>query len=160
MNKYILATILFALFNLSQSAQTLPFSVNNDFITVWDGEDFQAFFVKGVNLGVARPGTYPGEMDATAEQYRQWFAEIREAVASWTHALRREGSFLVDLRDFDGVRLEYHRQVGFAAGLGMTRDVGVGLAKQIIGDSGQARGGAWRTARHMEDRGDVEAERA
>ena len=88
------------------------------------------------------------------------FAEIREAVASWTHALRREGSFLVDLRDFDGVRLEYHRQVGFAAGLGMTRDVGVGLAKQIIGDSGQARGGAWRTARHMEDRGDVEAERA
>ena len=61
------------------------------------------------------------------------FAEIREAVVSWTHALRREGSFLVDLRDFDGVRLEYHRQVGFAAGLGMTRDVGVGLAKQIIG---------------------------
>lgn len=79
MKKYILATILFALFNLSQSAQTLPFSVNKDFITVWDGEDFQAFFVKGVNLGVARPGTYPGEMDATAEQYRQWFTEIREA---------------------------------------------------------------------------------
>ena len=88
------------------------------------------------------------------------FAEIREAVASRLRAIRFGGPRLVDLRDFDGVRLEYHRQVGFAAGLGGTRDVGVGLAKQIIGDSGQARGGAWRTARHMEDRGDVEAERA
>ena len=87
------------------------------------------------------------------------FAEIREAVASRLRAIRFGGPRLVDLRDFDGVRLEHHRQVGFAAGLGMTRDVGVGLAKQIIGDSGQARGGALRTARPMEMAARVDAGR-
>lgn len=79
MNKYILAFLIALQIIFQTKAQNIPFSVNSDNITIWDGESFQPFFVKGVNLGVARPGTYPGEMDATAEQYRQWFAEIRDA---------------------------------------------------------------------------------
>jgi hypothetical protein len=79
MNKYIYALLIALLVFFDIKAQNTLFSVNNNNITIWNGESFQPFFVKGVNLGISRPGTYPGEMDATAEQYRQWFAEIRDA---------------------------------------------------------------------------------
>ncbi len=61
-------------------AQTpIPFSTDSTHITVWNGERHVPFFVKGVNLGVGIPGTFPGEMAATREQYRRWFGQIREA---------------------------------------------------------------------------------
>ena len=77
-NKILLVVLSCFLYSVVLTAN-VPFSVNKDYLTVWNGETYEPFFVKGVNLGVARPGTYPGEMDATAEQYRQWFKEIRDA---------------------------------------------------------------------------------
>lgn len=79
MNKRWIGILITCMVYTGIVAEDMPFSVNNDYLTVWNGETYEPFFIKGINLGVARPGTYPGEMDATAEQYRQWFGEIREA---------------------------------------------------------------------------------
>ncbi|HKL33655.1 MAG TPA: hypothetical protein VJ919_14035, partial [Tangfeifania sp.] len=35
--------------------------------------------MKGINLGVAVPGTFPGELAATKEDYTRWFKQIKEA---------------------------------------------------------------------------------
>jgi hypothetical protein len=35
-------------------------------------------FVKGVNIGAAKPGTFPGELAITKEEYLRWFKEISD----------------------------------------------------------------------------------
>jgi hypothetical protein len=54
----------------------VPFSTVGDRLGVWDGHAYQPLFLKGANLGVAVPGTLPGELAATSEQYRRWFGEM------------------------------------------------------------------------------------
>ncbi|MFO8001083.1 MAG: Ig-like domain-containing protein [Marinilabilia sp.] len=80
----------------------IPFSTDNQNLTIWNGETYIPFFVKAVNLGVAVPGTYPGEMAATREQYRQWFKEIK---AAGFHAIRiytlHDPRFYEELEDFN-----------------------------------------------------------
>lgn len=56
----------------------VPFSVDTQNLTVWNGEDYVPFFIKGINLGVSVPGTFPGELAATKEQYQSWIADIQE----------------------------------------------------------------------------------
>lgn len=58
---------------------SLPFSVDSNYLTVWNGKDYIPFFVKGTILSIAKPGTYPGDLNVSREQYRQWFAEIKNA---------------------------------------------------------------------------------
>jgi hypothetical protein len=57
----------------------VPFSTDSTHLTIWNGTDYEPFFIKGVNLGVAVPGTFPGEMAATREDYSRWFTMIQEA---------------------------------------------------------------------------------
>lgn len=57
----------------------IPYSATEDHLTVWNGKEYVPFFVKGVNLGIAVPGTYPGELAASREQYSRWFTQIKEA---------------------------------------------------------------------------------
>lgn len=56
----------------------VPFSVNQTHLTVWNGQEYQPFFVKGMNLGIAVPGTFPGNLAATREQYWRWIERIHE----------------------------------------------------------------------------------
>jgi hypothetical protein len=56
----------------------VPFSVDTQNLTVWNGEDYVPFFIKGINLGVSVPGTFPGELAATKEQYQSWIADIQD----------------------------------------------------------------------------------
>lgn len=56
-----------------------PFSTDTDHLTCWNGANYMPFTVKGINLSVSVPGTYPGELAATREQYAQWLAEIKQA---------------------------------------------------------------------------------
>lgn len=58
---------------------TVPFSTDSTRITAWNGERYVPIFLKGINLGVAVPGTYPGELAATNQDYQRWFEGIREA---------------------------------------------------------------------------------
>jgi len=62
-----------------QAQKDIPFSVDTTQLTIWNGKDYVPFFIKGVNLGIAKPGTYPGELEATREQYSRWFSEIKLA---------------------------------------------------------------------------------
>ncbi|MBE0649069.1 MAG: T9SS type A sorting domain-containing protein [Bacteroidales bacterium] len=63
---------------LCHSSTTVPFSTNQQNLTVWNGSSYSPIFLKGVNLGVAVPGTYPGELAATRADYGRWLHQIRE----------------------------------------------------------------------------------
>ncbi|MCR5692341.1 MAG: family 2 glycosyl transferase [Eubacterium sp.] len=49
---------------------------------VYDGENFQDMFLKGVNLGAGVPGHFPGELAITKSQYQAWFRQISEMNAN------------------------------------------------------------------------------
>ncbi|MFC2114813.1 hypothetical protein ACFLRI_05650, partial [Bacteroidota bacterium] len=57
----------------------VAFSTNNTQLTIWNGNEYVPFFIKGINLGISVPGTFPGELAANKEQYFRWFHEIKEA---------------------------------------------------------------------------------
>ena len=56
-----------------------PFSTDSTYITVWNGTSYSPLFIKGINLGIATPGTFPGQLEASKEDYLRWFRLIREA---------------------------------------------------------------------------------
>ena len=62
-----------------QAQEIYPFSTDTTHITVWNGEHHVPLFIKGVNLGVAIPGTFPGQLAATREDYNRWLQLIRDA---------------------------------------------------------------------------------
>ncbi len=71
--------VLFSTSLFGQAQENPPFSVDSTQLTIWNGETYIPFFMKGVNLGIAKPGTSPGELEATPEQYRLWFSQIKDA---------------------------------------------------------------------------------
>jgi hypothetical protein len=77
--RHVLLAGIWLLWSLTGVAQTLPFSTDSTHITVWNGEAHVPLFIKGVNLGVGIPGTFPGDMAATTDQYRRWFDQMRDA---------------------------------------------------------------------------------
>lgn len=78
MKIYVLSVLVMAM-TLLNAQNNYPYSTNNQSITVWNGVEYVPFFMKGVNLGIAVPGTFPGEMAATSEDYSKWFQEIKDA---------------------------------------------------------------------------------
>jgi hypothetical protein len=62
-----------------QDNTAVPFSTDSTQLTIWNGKTYIPFFIKGVNLGIAKPGTQPGDLEATREQYARWFDEIKQA---------------------------------------------------------------------------------
>ncbi len=80
----IILLLLFSHFSTSASTDscpkdTIPFSTSENYFTIWNGEQYQPFVLKGVNLGVALPGTQPSQMAATRKDYIRWITMIREA---------------------------------------------------------------------------------
>lgn len=56
----------------------IPFRAVEGHLEVFDGARFQPIFIKGMNMGVALPGTQPGELAPTVEDYDRWFAMLGE----------------------------------------------------------------------------------
>jgi hypothetical protein len=56
----------------------VPYATVGDRLGIWNGSEYQPFFIKGINLGGAVPGTQAGELAATREQYRHWFEQMGE----------------------------------------------------------------------------------
>jgi len=54
----------------------IPFMVTGNYIGYWNGNEYEPLFLKGINLGVSVPGTLPGELAATDQQYAQWIQKI------------------------------------------------------------------------------------
>ena len=71
-------SLIFANHQLVYS-QKIPFSTNHTNLTIWNGTKYIPFFINGTNLGVSIPGTFPGELAATRNQYKEWFTGIKEA---------------------------------------------------------------------------------
>lgn len=57
----------------------MPFSTDSVHLTIWNGNNYIPFSVKGINLSIAQPGTYPSDLKASREQYQRWFSEIKAA---------------------------------------------------------------------------------
>ena len=55
------------------------YAIKGDKFAIWNGFNYVPVFIKGINLGVSVPGTQPGELAATTEDYRRWFDLIKEA---------------------------------------------------------------------------------
>ena len=49
---------------------------NNKF-EVWRNNKWEALTIKGVNIGMGKPGYFPGEAAITEEEYYRWFKQIR-----------------------------------------------------------------------------------
>ncbi len=78
----ILQSVLFSAFSQIKEIHenNIPFSTDTSHITIWNGEEYIPFFIKGMNLGVAIPGKFPGEIQVTTKaQYSQWFNLIKDA---------------------------------------------------------------------------------
>lgn len=57
---------------------TMLFAVQGDYFGIWNGIGYSQLFIKGVNLGISVPGTHPGQLAATREQYMGWLERIGE----------------------------------------------------------------------------------
>jgi tetratricopeptide (TPR) repeat protein len=55
--------------------------LGDHFEVLSDGQ-FRPFFIKGVNLSLAKPGTFPGEFAATPEDYLSWLDDISDLRAN------------------------------------------------------------------------------
>ncbi|WP_370456010.1 hypothetical protein [Planomicrobium sp. YIM 101495] len=53
----------------------------NDFEIYRDGE-WEKVKIKGVNMGMAKPGTFPGEAAITKDEYERWFQQISDMNAN------------------------------------------------------------------------------
>ena len=53
----------------SQPVQPFPFSTNATQLTIWDGEKYVPFTVKGTNLGIAVPGMPIGSPGMDGPEY-------------------------------------------------------------------------------------------
>lgn len=57
----------------------LPYKVSGKYLSINNGDNtYDTIFINGINLGVGLPGTYPGEMAATSEDYRRWFNQMTD----------------------------------------------------------------------------------
>lgn len=56
----------------------MPFKAADGKLQIYDGSEFKPLFIKGMNMGVALPGTQPGELAPTDEDYDRWFSMMAE----------------------------------------------------------------------------------
>lgn len=55
----------------------IPFKVSGSYLSINKGDNtYDTIFVNGINLGIGIPGTNPGDMAASASDYRRWFEEM------------------------------------------------------------------------------------
>src|SRR6056297_46906 len=80
----------------------MPFKAEGEFIKICRNGEYEPVFLKGVNLGVAVPGTQPGQMAATREQYASWIRDMAQNGLNYvrTYTLHYP-RFYEELRDYN-----------------------------------------------------------
>lgn len=58
------------------------FKAEGKYLSVYNGTEFEDIYLKGVNLGLGKPGYFPGETAITKEEYARWFRQISEMNAN------------------------------------------------------------------------------
>ena len=57
----------------------VPFSAHHDtYLQRWNGQGYQDFYLKGINLGLGLPGTQAGDLAASRAQYANWFQQMSD----------------------------------------------------------------------------------
>ncbi|PIQ26704.1 hypothetical protein COW36_00900 [bacterium (Candidatus Blackallbacteria) CG17_big_fil_post_rev_8_21_14_2_50_48_46] len=57
----------------------VPYSAKDrQFLARWNGQSYENFYIKGINLGIGLPGTQAGDLAATREQFARWFKRMGE----------------------------------------------------------------------------------
>jgi hypothetical protein len=55
-----------------------PYLASGDYLHVFRDGAYQPFFVRGVDLGVGMPGTQPGDLAPSYDDYRRWLGQMDE----------------------------------------------------------------------------------
>ncbi|MBM6617644.1 hypothetical protein [Bacillus suaedaesalsae] len=55
---------------------------SNEYLQVLKDGQWENILIKGVNLGIAKPGSFPGETSISKQEYMQWFNQIGEMNAN------------------------------------------------------------------------------
>ena len=58
------------------------FRTQGKYLGVYNGTDFEDIYIKGVNMGLGKPGYFPGEAAITKEEYARWFQQISDMNAN------------------------------------------------------------------------------
>ncbi|MCM1145878.1 MAG: family 2 glycosyl transferase [Clostridium sp.] len=58
------------------------YKADGKYLSVYNGEEFEELYLKGVNLGLGKPGYFPGETAITKAEYAAWFKQISEMNAN------------------------------------------------------------------------------
>ena len=58
---------------------TGKYAIKEDRFAIWNGREYIPIIIKGINMGISVPGTQPGQLAATRDDYRRWFHLIKEA---------------------------------------------------------------------------------
>nr|AYQ75563.1 hypothetical protein EAV92_08860 [Cohnella candidum] len=54
----------------------MPARADKDYLQVYRQGKWENFLIKGVNMGISKPGYFPGEAAITREEYARWFEQI------------------------------------------------------------------------------------
>jgi len=77
--KIVTGIVFLCFYSVNAQETNCIYSTNKENITVWNGEKYVPFFLKGINLGVGLPGSFPGDLSPSYNQYLHWFALIKQA---------------------------------------------------------------------------------
>ncbi|MDR6879350.1 hypothetical protein [Bacillus sp. 3255] len=55
---------------------TIPAKVGSQYLQLYQNDSWSDMLVKGVNIGMGKPGKYPGEASITKAEYLRWFKYI------------------------------------------------------------------------------------
>lgn len=61
---------------------SIPARAGDDYLQVYRSGAWHDYLIKGVNMGVAKPGHFPGETAITKDEYYRWFEQIGEMHAN------------------------------------------------------------------------------
>lgn len=61
---------------------SIPGKAGTDYLQMYRNGQWEDFLIKGVNMGIAKPGTWPGETGISKQEYFRWFQQIGEMNAN------------------------------------------------------------------------------
>lgn len=61
---------------------TYPVKVDSQYFHIYKKGKWTKEFIKGVNIGAAKPGSFPGEFAITKQEYKRWFKYISDMNAN------------------------------------------------------------------------------
>ena len=64
------------------AGMTIPAKAGENYLQIYQNGSWNDFLIKGVNIGMAKPGHFPGEAAITKEEYLRWLTYIGEMNAN------------------------------------------------------------------------------